>query len=515
MAALNASIGCHLYDDGVLPETLTLSEVTSGDRLATTLLASYVREQVLEDGSYPMGIRFPSKHGSTGKGHRHCYAFWMRRRDVGLETTVASAVYDDDARLWRVTSTGPDGGQVTTARYCIMATGCLSSSRVPDLPGLEDFAGEVFHTGQWPHGEVDFTGKRVGVVGTGSSGIQSIPEIAEQAKELFVFQRTSNFSVPAKNGPLDQQLWADVKARYPQLREDARHSPTGLPFSPSLESALGVDEAARRQVFDEHWTLGGFRLAQCFSDIAISREANDTVAAYIRTKIDEIVEDPATAELLKPWDHPVGTKRICVDTDYYATYNRDNVHLVDVKSAPIATLTESGLRTESGDEYELDAVVFATGFDAMTGALLNIDIRGRDGESLRDHWESGARSYLGLSVAGFPNLFTVTGPGSPSVLSNMVTSIEQHVEWIDEHIAYLRANGLEVSEPALEAEDARVEHVNTVADMTLMKQANSWYLGANVPGKPRVFMPYAGGVGSYRRQCDEIAADKYRGFQLA
>jgi cation diffusion facilitator CzcD-associated flavoprotein CzcO len=437
------------------------------------------------------------------------------RRDILLETTVVSAVYDEVTRRWRVTSSGSGGGQVTTARYCIMATGCLSSSRVPDFAGLKDFAGEVYHTGQWPHEEVDFTGKRVGVVGTGSSGVQSIPEIAAQAEELFVFQRTPNFSVPAKNGPLDQQLWAEVKANYPQLREDARHTPTGLPFSPGTESALGVDEATRKGVIDEHWALGGFRLAQCFSDIGVSREANDTIAAYIRAKIDEIVEDPATAELLKPWDHPVGTKRICVDTDYYATYNRDNVHLIDVKSAPITTLTETGLRTEAGEEFDLDAVVFATGFDAMTGALLTMDIRGRDGESLRDHWESGARTYLGLSVAGFPNLFTVTGPGSPSVLSNMVTSIEQHVEWIDEHIAYLRRNGLEVSEPALEAENEWVEHVNTVADMTLMKQANSWYLGANVPGKPRVFMPYAGGVGAYRQQCDEIAADRYRGFQLA
>lgn len=282
-----------------------------------------------------------------------------------------------------------------------------------------------------------------------------------------------------------------------------------------IESALGVGDDARQQVFDEHWTLGGFRMAQCFSDIGVSQEANDTVAAYIRAKIDEIVDDPATAQLLKPWDHPVGTKRICVDTGYYATYNRDNVHLVDVKTAPISTLTRTGLRIDSGQEFELDAVVFANGLDAMTGALLNMDIRGRGGESLRDHWESGARTYLGLSVAGFPNLFTVTGPGSPSVLSNMLTSIEQHVEWIDDHIAYLRRHGLKVSEPDLEAENEWVEHVNTVADMTLMKRANSWYLGANVPGKPRVFMAYAGGVGAYRDRCDEITADKYRGFQLA
>ena len=351
-----------------------------------------------------------------------------------------------------------------------------------------------------------------GVVGTGSSGIQSIPEIAAQAEELFVFQRTPNFSVPAKNGPLDQQLWADVKANYPQLREDARHTPTGLPFSPGTESALGVDEETRKGVLDEHWALGGFRLAQCFSDIGVSREANDTIAAYIRAKIDEIVEDPAIAELLKPWDHPVGTKRICVDTDYYATYNRDNVHLIDVKSAPITTLTETGLRTEAGEEFELDAVVFATGFDAMTGVLLSMDIRGRDGESLRDRRESGARTYLGLSVAGFPNLFTVTGPGSPSVLSHRVTSIEQHVEWIDEHIAYLRRNGLEVSEPG-SGSGERVGGARQYGRRYDPDEAGKLLVPAcrANPGSSC----HAGGVGAYRQQCDEIAAGRCRGFQLA
>lgn len=436
------------------------------------------------------------------------------RRDIELDTTVTSAKYDDLAGLWRVSSAGPRGTEETTARFCIMATGCLSTSRIPDFPGLDSYTGEVYHTGDWPHDGVDFTGKRVGVIGTGSSGIQSIPEIARQAEHLSVFQRTPNFSVPAKNGPLDQELWQDVKANYRKIREDAKHTPTGLPFPPGPDSALEAPAEDRQRVFDEHWTLGGFRLGQCFSDLAISKEANDTVAEYIRTKIDEIVQDPETARILKPYDHPVGTKRICVDTDYYATYNRDNVSLIDVRQCPIQELTPAGLRT--GDrEYELDAIVFATGFDAMTGALLGIDIRGREGISLREKWEAGPRAYLGLSVAGFPNLFTVTGPGSPSVLSNMITSIEQHVDWISDHIAYLDSNGLTSSEPIPEAEDEWVEHVNALADMTLFPQANSWYLGANVPGKPRVFMPYVGGVGAYRAKCDDVAAKAYEGFVLA
>lgn len=436
------------------------------------------------------------------------------RRQIELETTVTAAAYDDGTHRWRVSTTGPRGTGETTARFCIMATGCLSSSRIPDFPGLESFTGEVYHTGNWPHEEVDFTGKRVGVIGTGSSGIQSIPVIAQQARQLTVFQRTPNFSVPAKNGPLDQDFWQEVKANYRLLRERAKHTPTGLPFLPGSDPALEAAPEDRQRVFDEHWTLGGFRLGQCFSDLAISKEANDTVAEYIRGKIDEIVDNPETARMLKPHDHPVGTKRICVDTDYYATYNRDNVQLVDVRRSPIQELTPGGLRTAE-QEYELDAVVFATGFDAMTGALLAIDIRGREGIALQDKWQEGPRAYLGLSVAGFPNLFTVTGPGSPSVLSNMVTSIEQHVDWIADHIEYLRSNGLRFSEALPEAEDAWVEHVNAAADQTLFPQANSWYLGANVPGKPRVFMPYVGGVGAYRAKCDEVAAHAYTGFVLA
>jgi cation diffusion facilitator CzcD-associated flavoprotein CzcO len=436
------------------------------------------------------------------------------RSGIRFETTVDSAVFDEADNEWQVTSTGPGGTQVTRARFCIMATGCLSSSRIPDIEGLQAFTGEVYHTGQWPREGVDFTGKRVGVIGTGSSGIQAIPEIAKQASHLTVFQRTPNFSVPALNGPLDPEFWADVKANYRDVRQRARSTATGMPFPPGSESALDVDDSRVQQVFDEHWTLGGFRIGACFSDLGISREANDKLAEYIRGKIDTIVDDPSTAELLKPHDYPVGAKRICVDTDYYRTFNLPHVDLVDVRTDPIARITPNGLATDSA-EYEVDVLVFATGYDAMTGSILNVDIRGRGDRSLRDHWAAGPKTYLGLSVAGFPNLFSVAGPGSPSVLTNMITAIELHVEWIDEHIAYLRQNGLETSEALPEFEDAWVQHVNDVADMTLMKQANSWYLGANVPGKPRVFMPYVGGLVAYTQRCDEVAEQDYHGFQLA
>jgi cyclohexanone monooxygenase len=438
------------------------------------------------------------------------------RRDIELDTEVVSAAYDEAGRRWDVTvrSTADGSQRSVRAKYCVMATGCLSAGRVPDFEGLDTFGGEIYHTGSWPHEGVDFTGKRVAVVGTGSSGIQSIPVIAGQAEHLTVFQRTPNFSVPARNQPLDPEEWRRIKADYPRLRELARRTPTGLPFPPSTASALETAPEEQRQVLEEHWTLGGFRLGQCFSDLAVNRDANDVVAQYIRERIDEIVEDPAVAELLKPYDHPVGTKRICVDTDYYATFNRDNVTLVDVRSAPITRLTETGLSTTAAD-HAFDAIVFATGFDAMTGALLKMQITGTGGTTLAEKWSAGPRTYLGVATAGFPNLFMVTGPGSPSVLSNMVTSIEQHVDWITDHIRYLEERGLSCSEASPEAEDAWVQHVNDAADTTLFPQANSWYLGANVPGKPRVFMPYVGGVGAYREKCDEVAARQYEGFSVA
>jgi cyclohexanone monooxygenase len=434
------------------------------------------------------------------------------RPDIQLETRVKSAVFDEMKSRWTVTT---EQGEVFSARWCIMATGCLSASRVPDFKGLDSFKGDWYHTGRWPHEGVDFTGKRVGVIGTGSSAIQSIPHIAAQAQQLTVFQRTANFSVPAHNGHIDEEQAANWSAKYTDIRKEALATAGGI-ISGSLndKSALAATPEERKAEFEARWGRGGFAIGGAFNDIAINRDANETAAEFVREKIREIVQDPETAELLCPRDYPFATKRLCVDTNYFETYNRDNVKLVDVKKDPVAEITPDGLKLESGAEYEFDAIVFATGFDAMTGALLNMDIRGRKGETLKAHWEHGPRTYLGIQVAGFPNLFTITGPGSPSVLSNMIVSIEQHVDWVSDCLEYLREHDMTTIEATTPAEDAWVDHVNQVADFTLYPLANSWYLGANVPGKPRVFMPYVGGVNLYAQKCAQVTADGYEGFAL-
>jgi cyclohexanone monooxygenase len=432
------------------------------------------------------------------------------RKDIAFETRVASAVYDEGARRWTITT---DRGDSYSARFCIMATGCLSRPNKPRMPGHERFQGATYHTGDWPHEGVDFSGKRVGVIGTGSSAIQSIPLIAQQAAHLTVFQRTPNFSIPARNAPLDPETERQVKAHYDELRARARASGFGLALPAGDKSAMAVSAEERLAEYERCWEVGGFQMFVAYADLVVNQDSNDSAAEFIRAKIREVVKDPAVAELLAPKDYPVGTKRICLDTDYFETFNRDNVALVDVRSHPIEELTERGLVT-GGKEYELDALVFATGFDAMTGALFNIDIRGTGGARLKEKWAEGPRTYLGLMSAGFPNLFTITGPGSPSVLSNMMVSIEQHVDWVTDCIAHLQAQHLAAIEPTAEAEDAWVEHVNAVGNMTLFPKANSWYVGANIPGKPRVFTPYVGGVGAYRQKCDQVAESGYEGFTL-
>ncbi|MGI9591171.1 MAG: flavin-containing monooxygenase [Myxococcota bacterium] len=428
--------------------------------------------------------------------------------DIQLETSVTAATFDDERALWTVAT---DQGTVT-ARFCIMATGCLSSTNTPDFPGLESFEGTWYHTGNWPHEEVDFTGQRVAVIGTGSSGIQSIPLIAKQAEHLTVFQRTPNYSVPAHNAPLDAAEVARVKADYAGFRIANAQLPFGANFPVNERLALEASPEEREQVYVGRWDQGGLGFMTSFADLIFDRDSNDTAAEFIRDKIRETVNDPKVAELLSP-DTVVGCKRLCVDTEYYATYNRPNVELVDVSGTPVEEITPRGVKV-AGKEYEVDCIVFATGFDAMTGAVLNIDIRGASGRSLRDKWAEGPRTYLGLQTAGFPNLFTITGPGSPSVLTNMVPSIEQHVEWIADCIRYLREHELARIEATVEAEDAWVEHVNEVAGGSLYPSCNSWYLGANVPGKPRVFMPYLG-FPPYVQKCNEVAEKGYEGFALA
>ena len=428
-----------------------------------------------------------------------------------FETEVLSAIYDEQSQRWRVdTSTGA----TFDAQFLIMATGCLSSANTPDFPGLTDFGGRTFHTGLWPREGVDFSDRNVGIVGTGSSAIQSIPHIAAQARSLTVFQRTANFSVPARNRPVDPEEVARIKADYADFRLQARLQPAafGPNYPRHADSVLEASPEERKRRFEDHWLLGGFMFLGAFGDLHASEEANWHAAEFVRDKIRAIVKDRETADLLCP-PGIIGCKRLCADTDYFETYNRDNVHLVDVSEHPIEKLTAAGLIVR-GTEHTFDDIVFATGFDAMTGALLGVDIRGVDGQPLEQKWAAGPKTYLGLMTAGFPNLFTITGPGSPSVLANMVTGVEHHAEFITNLILWMKAHDLSVVDANPTAENAWVQTVNDRSELTLYPRCNSWYLGANVPGKPRVFMPYIG-FPDYEQTLADIVAKDYEGFELS
>jgi cyclohexanone monooxygenase len=434
------------------------------------------------------------------------------RRDIELNTRVEQAVFNGETNAWTVKT---DTGKTATARYCIMATGNLSTPRKPNIAGLATFEGKWYHTGLWPQEGVDFSGLRVGVIGTGSSGVQSIPIIAKQAKHLYVFQRTANFSLPARNVPMPADKERAHKAEYPARRRAAYDTPFGIAgHPPPVKSALDATEEERQQAYEAKWVEGGsISFLYSYTDLLLNKASNDTASEFVRLKIRATVNDPETAELLCPNDHPIGTKRLILDTDYYEAYNRDNVTLVNIRSKPIREITPAGLRTADA-EYALDAIVFATGFDAMTGAMKEIDIHTDAGLSIQAKWESGPRTYLGIMMAGFPNLFMITGPQSPGVKSQMILACEQHVDWIADCMQYLRDSGLTRIEPEQEAEDSWVQHNNDVAARTLYPLANSWYVGANISGKPRVFMPYVGGVTAYKRICDAVAANGYQGFHL-
>ena len=441
------------------------------------------------------------------------------RKDIQFQTRVDSAVFDENSNRWTVVT---EGGQTHTARFCVMATGCLSVPNTPRIDGQDNFAGSVYHTGNWPEGGVDFSDAAVGIIGTGSSGIQSIPVIAEQAKHLTVFQRTPNYTMPAANAPLKTEFLRQAKENYSAIRAEQRASQVGIVgygfgFG-GAENVVPTQEikqttpAERQRLVEEE----GFLAIRRYADVALDEEANELACEMYRDQVKRVIKDPATAQALMPRDYPMGCKRPVIDTNYYETFNRDNVTLVDLRQGGIEEITEAGVRTAKGD-YTFDVLVYATGFDAMTGALGKIDIRGRENRALTEYWEAGPRTYLGLQVAGFPNLFTVTGPGSPSVLSNMIVSIEQHIDWIARCISDLDQCGAQTIEATTEAEDEWIAHVNDVAQNTMFtaKSCNSWYLGANIPGKPRIFMPYVGGVGVYREKCDEVARNGYQGFELS
>jgi cation diffusion facilitator CzcD-associated flavoprotein CzcO len=439
------------------------------------------------------------------------------RRDMRFNTEVVSASFVEGANgkrtgHWQVVTKGEHAGRIE-ATFCVMGTGCLSTPNWPKIEGLHDFAGETYHTGLWPHEKVDFTGKRVAVIGTGSSAIQSIPEIAKEAAHLTVFQRTPNYTIPAHNHPLDPVEYAKTKARYRALREEAKRQPNGLFYDFNPKGALEVSEEERRAEFERRWAVGGTMFVGAYADLMKDRDANETAAEFVRSKIREIVEDPETAETLSP-DNVFGCKRLCVDTDYWATYNRPDVELVDVSGEPIERILPGGVRV-AGKVYEVDALVLATGFDAMTGAMLNIDIRGRGGLPLREKWAEGPYNYLGLAIAGFPNMFMVAATGSPAVFANVITGIEQHIEWIADCLGYMTEKGLGEIEAEEAAEADWTDHMREVGEVSLRSQCDSWYVGANIPGKPRVFTPYVGTVPDYDARCDEAARKGYEGFRLA
>jgi cyclohexanone monooxygenase len=432
------------------------------------------------------------------------------RAHIDFTTEVRAAHYDESLRLWRIETSR---GESLCCKHFVMAGGCISTAQIPKFQGLSDYQGKTYHTGRWPHEPVSFAGLRVAVIGTGSSGIQAIPVIAKEAAHLTVFQRQANFTIPSRNHPMTEEYANFWKHNYAEKREEMRHMPNGVLRELNDKSALEVSEQEREATYEERWRIGGSGFLGAFKDIMTNREANDTMAEFVRNKIRQTVKDPVTAELLCPKTHPIGTKRLCVDSGYFETYNRDNVELVDVSQTPIERLTPQGLIV-NGRNFSFDAIVFATGFDAMTGTLFNVDIRGRAGLELKQKWAAGPRTYLGLMSESFPNLFMITGPGSPSVKSNMLTSIEQHVDFVADTIIYMRDRDLAVIEPEQEAEEQWGEHVQEVAYKTLFPQANSWYMGTNIPGKPRIFMPYIAGVGVYRRICEEVAAEGYKGFCL-
>ena len=432
------------------------------------------------------------------------------KKDIEFNTEVTGGCFDEKSSSWKITTSN---GEKVTARFFIMATGCISATQLPSIKGLNNYKGNTYHTGNWPHEEVNFAGQNIAVIGTGSSGIQSIPVLAEQANNLTVFQRTPNYSIPSQNEPMTnkyERSWKDV---YMERRKEMRYSAHGSLKDLNNVPALSVDEKQRQQLYSERWAIGGTGFLGSFNDLLTNADANYTAAEFVRQQIRKIVKDEETAEILCPTTYPIGTKRICIDTGYFETYNRKNAKLIDISKRPIQRLVSNGI-VANEQLYVFDSIIFATGFDAMTGSLFNVDIKGRKGIALRDKWNAGPKTYLGLMSASFPNLFMITGPGSPSVKSNMIMSIEQHVDLVTDTLLRMRSEGLSVVEPELDAENSWVEHVQEVANKTLFPRANSWYMGANIPGKPRLFMPYIGGVGVYREICEEIVADNYRGFKF-
>jgi cation diffusion facilitator CzcD-associated flavoprotein CzcO len=430
------------------------------------------------------------------------------RRSYLFNTRVTSAIWDEDAKVWRATT---DRGETLEAPYCIMATGPLSVPKDPDIPGIDRFKGQLLRAQKWPHQPVSFEGKRVGIIGTGSTGIQIIQTVGRQAGELFVFQRTPSFTLPMRNHVLEPDYVAEMKRHYRAMRELMRNNPTGGTRPATTRPFFSLPPSQRRQAMEQAWINGGHTFLGSFADLLSNEEANGQVADFVREKIGEIVKDPKTAEALKPRGYPIFARRPCLDTEYYETYNLPNVHLVDMIAYPMVEITEKGVRTEGG-ETELDILIFATGYDALTGALLAFDVVGRDGRTLKDKWQSGARSYLGIMMEGFPNLFAPSGPNGPAALANLITIAEHDVDWIADLISYMEANGVRTVEPTEEAEEGWMKLVLALAEKSLIRKANTWWVGANVKGKPQGLTMFIGGFHKYREHCSAAAQDRKKNF---
>ena len=427
------------------------------------------------------------------------------RRSFRFDTRVASAIWDDDARLWRATT---EAGAVLEAPFCIMSTGPLSIPKDPDIPGLDRFAGELYRAQKWPHHPVDYAGKRVGIIGTGSTGIQIVQEVGRAAGELFVFQRTPSWTLPMRNHDLEADYIAEMKAHYPAMRRSMRMNPTGGTRPVTTRPFFSLPPSQRRDVMEHAWADGGHTFLACFSDLLSNPEANDQVADFVRDKIAAVVDDPATAEALKPRGYPIFARRVCLDTEYYETYNLPGVHLKDCLADPIVEITEKGVRTEAG-EVALDMLILATGYDALTGALLAFDVRGRDGRRLRDKWQGGPSSYLGMMVEGFPNMFATSGPNGPAALANLITIAENDVDWIAGLIGHMQATGQATAEVTPAAEERWMDEVRALAEHSLVRKAKTWWVGSNVKGKPEGLTMYVGGFHKYREACEAAAGDGY------
>ena len=434
------------------------------------------------------------------------------KKDIEFGTRVTSGNWDEANHCWRVTT---DKGDTIEARYLITGVGNTSTPANPKYPGLENFKGEIYHTALWPHEGVDFTGKRVGLIGTGSSGIQSTPLIAEQAAHLTVFQRTASYSVPARNHDLTDEMRREQEEKYDELRSMVLASPIGMSFPIPTKSGMEDTPEERRAKLDALWKVGGFRfMFTGYNDVISNKATNDVYVEYISEKIRETVKDPAKAAVLLEFNHPAGTKRPPLDTNYYETFNRDNVSVVSIRSNPITGATADGLVQADGEHHKLDAIVFATGFDTVTGTLIKMNLTGKGGQTLEQKWENGPRAYLGLCSEGFPNLFMITGPGSPATLANFPVCIEQNVDWIADVMNRMRETGEIEIEATTEAETKWVEDIVAEADKTLYPTVDSWYMNSNIPGKPRVFTAYLNGMPSYAAICADVAANDYKGFKL-